>query len=249
LTGNQTSDTRAARLSNGRLKLDGPAFRKGVPLAIAGVWLCSLVLYAGTRVAPSDAGPAVTATPAPIARHAVMPVPAAPAIVPAIAALMDNPPLQGIPLAWIRPAVAHTPPQVLPKRPFTAASPPRPERVATHKRGKPKARAAATATPRFARAAYRAPRPVATVGPAHTARVWVTGYDLVGTTATGGQSGPGVCAVDPYFIPFGTRITIAGVGTCTALDTGPAVAGAHIDVWVPDYQTAINLTGWYTASW
>jgi len=80
-------------------------------------------------------------------------------------------------------------------------------------------------------------------------RVWVTGYDLVGTSATGTQTGPGVCAVDPSVIPLGTHITIAGVGSCIAEDTGSMVWGAHIDVWVPDYQTAVSLTGWYTASW
>ncbi len=97
--------------------------------------------------------------------------------------------------------------------------------------------------------------PRATVPPptptrlAHTQQVWVTGYSLYGTTASGVPAGPGICAVDPYTIALGTHITIAGLGSCVAADTGPSVAGAHIDVWVPDDQTALNITGWYTASW
>jgi 3D (Asp-Asp-Asp) domain-containing protein len=93
------------------------------------------------------------------------------------------------------------------------------------------------------------PRPPVAAGPMHTLQVWVTGYDLYGATATGVPTGPGICAVDPYTIPLGTHVAIAGVGRCVAADTGPAVTGAHIDVWVPDYQSAVNLTGWYTASW
>jgi len=93
------------------------------------------------------------------------------------------------------------------------------------------------------------PRPPAAGRPSHSLQVWVTGYDLYGITATGVPSGPGICAVDPYTIPLGTHITIAGVGSCTAADTGPAIIGAHIDVWVPDYWSAVNLTGYYTATW
>ncbi|HVA89896.1 MAG TPA: 3D domain-containing protein [Chloroflexota bacterium] len=82
--------------------------------------------------------------------------------------------------------------------------------------------------------------------PAHTLRVWVTGYDLAGITAAGGLAGPGSCAVDPTVIPLGTTITIDGVGSCRADDTGSAVVGAMVDVWVPDARTAYQLTGGYT---
>jgi 3D (Asp-Asp-Asp) domain-containing protein len=81
------------------------------------------------------------------------------------------------------------------------------------------------------------------------AQVWVTGYSLLGITATGATSGPGICAVDPSFIPLGTHITIDGLGACIAADTGPAVVGAHIDVWVPSADQAYGLTGWYTVHW
>jgi len=93
------------------------------------------------------------------------------------------------------------------------------------------------------------PSPIPQPALAHTMQVWVTGYDLTGTTATGGAAGPGVCAVDPAVIPLGTRLIIDRVGSCVAADTGSAIVGAHIDVWVPDARTAYNLTGYYTAHW
>jgi 3D (Asp-Asp-Asp) domain-containing protein len=80
-------------------------------------------------------------------------------------------------------------------------------------------------------------------------QAWVTGYDLSGITATGAMAGPGVCAVDPAVIPLGAHITIDGYGTCTAADTGAAVVGAMIDVWVPNDQLALTLTGRRTIRW
>jgi 3D (Asp-Asp-Asp) domain-containing protein len=65
----------------------------------------------------------------------------------------------------------------------------------------------------------------------------------------GTQAGPGICAVDPLFIPLGTRIAIGGIGTCVAQDTGPEVLGAHVDLWVPTVSQAYALTGWHTARW
>lgn len=60
-----------------------------------------------------------------------------------------------------------------------------------------------------------------------------TAYALPGTTATGIPVGPGVVAVDPAVIPLGTRMTIPGYGEGFAADTGGAIKGARIDVWVP----------------
>jgi 3D (Asp-Asp-Asp) domain-containing protein len=85
--------------------------------------------------------------------------------------------------------------------------------------------------------------------PAHRLAVWVTGYTLSGITALGTEAGRGICAVDPAVIPLGTRITVDGLGTCTAEDTGPEVLGPHVDVWVPTVSEAYALTGWHTASW
>jgi 3D (Asp-Asp-Asp) domain-containing protein len=102
---------------------------------------------------------------------------------------------------------------------------------------RPTATASVTATPR--------PQPTRV----HAEEVWVTGYSLSGTTALGGQAGPGICAVDPSYIPLGTIITIDGIGTCSAQDTGPDVIGAHVDVWVPTAGIAYAITGWHTARW
>ena len=60
---------------------------------------------------------------------------------------------------------------------------------------------------------------------------------------------PGTCAVDPRVIPLGSYMTIAGLGTCHAEDTGGAIIGYRIDVWVPTVAQAYALTGWYSASW
>ena len=84
---------------------------------------------------------------------------------------------------------------------------------------------------------------------AATARFFVTGYVLQGYTATGTYVHPGTCAVDPRVVPLGSYLTISGLGTCHAEDTGGAILGYRIDVWVPTVAQADALTGWYTASW
>ena len=62
--------------------------------------------------------------------------------------------------------------------------------------------------------------------------VYATGYCLRGTTSTGLPVGPGIVAVDPTVIPLGTRMTIPGYGEGVAADTGGAIKGARIDVWI-----------------
>jgi 3D (Asp-Asp-Asp) domain-containing protein/peptidoglycan hydrolase CwlO-like protein len=88
-----------------------------------------------------------------------------------------------------------------------------------------------------------APPPLATA-PVHsgnTLLVSSTAYALTGTTATGLPVGQGVCAVDPAVIPLGTRFDVPGYGSCLAADTGSAIVGDRIDVWVPTEAAAI---GW-----
>jgi 3D (Asp-Asp-Asp) domain-containing protein len=65
-------------------------------------------------------------------------------------------------------------------------------------------------------------------------RVKVTAYCLPGTTATGAPVGRGVIAVDPRVIPLGTRMLVPGYGEGIAADTGGAVKGNFIDVWLPE---------------
>jgi 3D (Asp-Asp-Asp) domain-containing protein len=66
-----------------------------------------------------------------------------------------------------------------------------------------------------------------------TLTVVATAYALSGSTSTGLPVGPGIVAVDPSVIPLGTHMTIPGYGEGVAADTGSAIQGARIDVWVP----------------
>lgn len=84
---------------------------------------------------------------------------------------------------------------------------------------------------------------------AMTAQFWVTGYVLTGLTATGTYTHPGTCAVDPRVIPLGSYFYISGIGGCHAEDTGGAVIGYHVDVWVGSVSEAYAITGWHTVTW
>lgn len=68
-----------------------------------------------------------------------------------------------------------------------------------------------------------------------------TAYCLNGRTATGGSVRRGIIAADPRVLPLGTRVEIsagAWSGTYTVADTGGAVKGRKIDVWVPNLSEA-----------
>jgi 3D (Asp-Asp-Asp) domain-containing protein len=71
-----------------------------------------------------------------------------------------------------------------------------------------------------------------------TLSVASTAYSLPGHTASGLPVGIGVCATDPRVIPLGTRFSVPGYGPCVAADTGSAVIGDTIDVWLPAAQAA-----------
>jgi 3D (Asp-Asp-Asp) domain-containing protein len=52
----------------------------------------------------------------------------------------------------------------------------------------------------------------------------------------------GVVAVDPQVIPLGTRLAIEGLeGVFVAEDTGGGVKGNHVDVFFPDYASAVRF--------
>jgi 3D (Asp-Asp-Asp) domain-containing protein len=86
------------------------------------------------------------------------------------------------------------------------------------------------------------PAAQAPAGPnGRTLTVVATAYTLRGTTATGIPVGPGIVAVDPTVIPLGTRMTIPGYGEAVAADTGGAIKGLRIDVWV---ATAAEAAQW-----
>lgn len=75
--------------------------------------------------------------------------------------------------------------------------------------------------------------------------VWATWYNAshgawgrddpnYGRTATGVTVDHGICAVDPSFIPLGTRFVVPGYGMCIAADTGGGIKGSKIDLGFPE---------------
>lgn len=71
-----------------------------------------------------------------------------------------------------------------------------------------------------------------------------TAYCLRGRTATGGSVRRGIVAADPRILPLGTRIQLnAGgySGTYVVADTGGAVKGRKLDIWVPSCSEAIKF--------
>ncbi len=72
-------------------------------------------------------------------------------------------------------------------------------------------------------------------GESRTLVVDAVAYHLPGGTASGLPVGPGVVAVDPRLIPLGTRLFIPGYGPGIAADTGSAIKGRIIDLWMPTY--------------
>jgi 3D (Asp-Asp-Asp) domain-containing protein len=61
-------------------------------------------------------------------------------------------------------------------------------------------------------------------------------------TASGLRPGYGVVAVDPRFIPLGTRVFVEGYGYAVAGDTGGAIKGNRIDLGFDSHRAAV-LTG------
>jgi 3D (Asp-Asp-Asp) domain-containing protein/LysM repeat protein len=65
-----------------------------------------------------------------------------------------------------------------------------------------------------------------------------------GTTATGvdlnANPDAKVIAVDPSVIPLGSKVYVEGYGEATAADTGGAIKGNRIDVFIPSEQDAMN---------
>lgn len=71
-----------------------------------------------------------------------------------------------------------------------------------------------------------------------------TAYCLKGRTAMGSGVRRGIVAADPRVLPLGSRIQInAGAysGTYTVADTGGAVKGRKLDIWVPNCTEAVRF--------
>ena len=73
------------------------------------------------------------------------------------------------------------------------------------------------------------------------------GDPYYGITASGAKAQPGTVAVDPSVIPLGTKLYVASTdgspdyGFATALDTGSAIKGYRIDLFMEDNQDALNF--------
>jgi 3D (Asp-Asp-Asp) domain-containing protein len=71
-----------------------------------------------------------------------------------------------------------------------------------------------------------------------------TAYCLKGRTAMGSGVRRGIVAADPRVLPLGSQIQLnAGSysGTYTVADTGGAVKGRKLDIWVPSCSEAIRF--------
>ena len=71
-----------------------------------------------------------------------------------------------------------------------------------------------------------------------------TAYCIKGKTALGSAARRGFVAADPRILPLGTRIEIqngAYSGTYTVADTGGAVKGHILDIWVASCAEAIRF--------
>ncbi len=71
-----------------------------------------------------------------------------------------------------------------------------------------------------------------------------TAYAFRGRTATGQRVGKGIIAADPKVLPMGSRVRIeAGTwsGDYIVSDTGGAIRGRRIDVWVPTTREAFSF--------
>jgi 3D (Asp-Asp-Asp) domain-containing protein len=75
----------------------------------------------------------------------------------------------------------------------------------------------------------------------HTVRLTATAYCDHGETRSGAYTRPGTVGTDPRVLPIGSVIRIRTpqyAGTYTALDTGAAVKGHDVDIFVPNCAEA-----------
>ncbi|HVA90447.1 MAG TPA: 3D domain-containing protein, partial [Chloroflexota bacterium] len=78
---------------------------------------------------------------------------------------------------------------------------------------------------------------------------WITGYIWTGNkTSTGTYPHWGTVAVDPHVIKLGSIVYIQGLGQFRAEDTGGAIHGRRVDVFVASAAQAYQLTGYKLVS-
>lgn len=67
-----------------------------------------------------------------------------------------------------------------------------------------------------------------------------TAYTGGGRTATGAPARRGVIAVDPRVIPLGSEVYVEGYGDAVALDTGGAIKGNRIDIYLDSEEACYS---------
>jgi 3D (Asp-Asp-Asp) domain-containing protein len=93
--------------------------------------------------------------------------------------------------------------------------------------------AALTPAPEHTRARPKSHKPV---------RMTATAYCDKGITDGGVRTRPGIVAADPRLLPIGTVLRVDGLGarpqTYVVSDTGSAVKGRHVDIFMPNCRAA-----------
>lgn len=127
----------------------------------------------------------------------------------------------------------------------TPTSDPNAEAAATSKDAAKPNELAESAKPVTAATVTEKPEPEAADYEAAPAQVFTaTAYSLRGRTASGKLVTRGLIAADRRVLPLGTRVRIeAGSysGEYTVADTGGAVRGRKIDIWVPNTGEAMRF--------
>lgn len=59
--------------------------------------------------------------------------------------------------------------------------------------------------------------------------------------ANGQKVHSGAIAADPRVLPLGTKVHIQGMGSFVVKDTGGAVKGKRIDIWMPSRTQALKF--------
>ncbi|MDX2167945.1 MAG: 3D domain-containing protein [Deltaproteobacteria bacterium] len=81
-----------------------------------------------------------------------------------------------------------------------------------------------------------------TPAPGPGRRFEATAYTIEGTTRSGTPTRDGIVAADPRILPLGTRIRVSGAGRYDGeylvADTGRAIKGAEIDIYIRDNAAA-----------
>ena len=76
------------------------------------------------------------------------------------------------------------------------------------------------------------------VRPTSSLKFVATAYSLRGKMANGQGVHSGAIAADTRILPIGTIVWIEGLGQFVVKDTGGAIKGNRIDIWMPNTSSA-----------